>query len=77
MFTKTLFRVAHSWGTHIDVDEYVEILTKVYERITVKKVIRGQTGEVEIILPRIQVEILQEKDEEDGAEWMSCLSDEY
>jgi len=29
------------------------------------------------VLPRIQVEIFQEKEEEDGAEWQSCLSDEY
>ena len=77
MFQKTLFRVAHAWATHIDLDEYIELLTKVYERITVKQVIRGATGETEIALPRIQVEIFQEKEEEDGAEWQSCLSDEY
>ena len=72
-----LFRIANCWGTHVDMDEYVEVLTKVYERITVRKVIRGDTGSVEIALPRIQVEIFQEKEEEDGAEWVSCLSDEY
>ena len=77
MFQKMLFRIAHSWAVHIDMDEYVELLQKVYERITVKKVIRGDTGAVEIALPRIQIEILQEKEEEDGAEWQSCLSDEY
>jgi len=58
-------------------DEYVELLTKVYERITIKKIIRGDSGQVEIALPRIQVDIFQEKEEEDGAEWQSCLSDEY
>ena len=57
MFQKVLFRVAHSWATHIDLDEYVEILSKVYERITIKKIIRGDTGETEIALPRIQIEI--------------------
>ena len=77
MFQKMLFRVAHSWATHIDMDEYMEILTRIYERITCKKVIRGETGAVDIALPRIQVEIFQEKEEEDGAEWQSCLSDEY
>ena len=69
--------MAHGWATHIDMDEYVELLTKVYERITIKKIIRGDSGRVEIALPRIQVDIFQEKEEEDGAEWQSCLSDEY
>ena len=53
LFQKTLFRIAHSWGVHIDIDEYVELLTKIYERITIKKIIRGETGETEIALPRI------------------------
>ena len=26
MFQKMLFRVAHSWAVHIDMDEYVELL---------------------------------------------------
>ena len=52
-----LFRIAHSWATHIDIDEYVELLNKVYARITMKKVIRGDSGKVEMALPRIQVEI--------------------
>jgi hypothetical protein len=77
MFQKMLFRIAHSWATHIDIDEYVELLNKVYDRITIKKVIRGDTGKVEVALPRIQVEIFQANEEEDGAEWLSCLSDEY
>ena len=57
MFQKLLFRIAHGWATHIDVDEYVELLERVYERITVKQIIRGETGKVELALPRIQVEI--------------------
>jgi len=36
MFQKTLFRVAHAWSTHVDLDEYLELLDRVYERITVK-----------------------------------------
>ena len=77
MFQKMLFRIAHSWATHIDIDEYVELLNKVYARITMKKIIRGDSGKVEMALPRIQVEIFQPKDDEDAAEWQSCLSDEY
>lgn len=60
MFQKMLFRMAHSWATHIDLDEYIEILGKVYDRITCKKIIRGATGKVEIALPRLEVEIFQE-----------------
>ena len=61
MFQKMLFRIAHSWATHIDIQEYTEVLSKVYERIIIKQVIRGESGAVEIALPRIQVEIFQEK----------------
>ena len=59
-FQKTLFRIAHAWGTHIDIEEYIELLNKIYDRITVKKIIRGETGEVTTVLPRIQVEIFQD-----------------
>ena len=57
MFQKALFRIAHGWATHIDMEEYNELLSKVYDRITIKKIIRGDTGTTEIALPRIQIEI--------------------
>ena len=44
LFQKLLFRIAHFWGTHVDIPEYVELLEKIYERITCKKIIRGETG---------------------------------
>ena len=78
LFIKLLYRIAHGWATNIDVDEYVELLEKVYDRITAKIVTRGKTGEQELALPRIQVTISQEKEDEEGAvDWESCLSDEY
>ena len=52
-FQKMLFRISHSWGSHIDMDEYIELLEKIYERITIKQVIRGENGKVETVLPRI------------------------
>ena len=52
-----LFRIAHSWATHIDMAEYIELLGKIYDRIICKKVIRGETGKTEIALARIQVEL--------------------
>ena len=53
LFIKLLFRIAHGWATNIDQDEYIEILNKIYERITAKKITRGKTGEQDIALPRI------------------------
>ena len=44
LFMKCLFRIAHSWAVHIDLDEYIELLEKVYNRITCKVVTRGKTG---------------------------------
>ena len=36
MFQKMLFRIAHSWATHIDIQEYIEVLNKIYDRIIIK-----------------------------------------
>ena len=33
LLTKVLFRVAHQWCVNIDLDEYVEMLNRVYDRI--------------------------------------------
>ena len=57
LFQKLMFRIAHFWATHIDIAEYVELLNKVYERITCRKIIRGANGAVEVVLPRIEVNI--------------------
>ena len=51
LFQKLLFKIAHSWATHVDTKEYVELLEKLYDRITVKRVTRGATGKQEIVLP--------------------------
>ncbi len=34
LLAKTLHRVAHWWCTNIDIDEYVDLLTKIFYRIT-------------------------------------------
>jgi hypothetical protein len=57
LFIKLMFRIAHAWAINIDQEEYIEILEKVYDRITAKRIIRGKTGKIEIALPRIQVNI--------------------
>jgi hypothetical protein len=76
LFQKTLFRVAHSWAVHIDTQEYVELLKKLYDRITVKRVTRGKDGSVEMLLPTIWVDIKQPTTEEEEEEWDHCPSDE-
>jgi len=35
LLTKVLFRIAHSWATNIDLDEYVELLSKIFDRIII------------------------------------------
>jgi hypothetical protein len=79
LFMKFLFRIAHQWATSIDILEYVELLTRVYERITHRKVARAN-GTTDTAYPHIQVTIDQEKQpqNEDFAEpdWESCAEDE-
>ena len=36
LFTKFLFRIAHQWCASIDIDEYCELLEKVFDRITAR-----------------------------------------
>jgi len=52
LFTKFLFRIAHQWATSIDIDEYCELLNKVYLRIIHKKIVRA-SGRSDIALPQI------------------------
>ena len=63
-----LFRFAHQWAPSIETQEYVDLLTKIYDRITHRRLVRGATGEVEDALPSIQIEITQvSQDELDAA----------
>jgi hypothetical protein len=73
-----LFKISHHWTVHIDIEEYVEFLTKLYERIIVKKIIRGSDGSSVILLPEICTEITQDDGIGEGAEdeWQSCFSNE-
>lgn len=77
-FQKMLFKLSHCWTVHIDIEEYVEFLTKVYERIIVKKIIRGCGGPETYLLPEIYTEITQDEggDGADDDEWQSCFSNE-
>jgi hypothetical protein len=66
LFTKLLFRIAHQWATNIDLAEYVELLEKIFQRITMRKVIKASTGEAILCYPTIQVEIIPETGSFDG-----------
>lgn len=56
-FQKLLFTIAHYWTIHIDIEEYVEFLQKLYDRLIVKKIIRGADGTEVLLLPEIYTEI--------------------
>lgn len=58
LFQKTLFRVAHQWATSIDEAEYVDLLQKVLERITHRRIVRS-SGQVENAMPSICVQLQQ------------------
>lgn len=34
LLTKVLFRIAHWWGTNIDLDDYIDLLYRIFDRIT-------------------------------------------
>ena len=57
LFTKLLFRITHSWCIHIDLEEYIEFLNKLYDRIIIKKIVRGADGSTVLLLPEIFCEI--------------------
>ena len=76
LFQKLLFRIAHYWGTHVDIPEYCELLMKVYGRITCRKIIRGATGEAEIVIPRIAVDIYQDQDLDEDDGYLTCDEEE-
>ena len=44
LFTKLLHRIAAQWCIHIDLDEYIELLQKIYERIILKRVVTAKGG---------------------------------
>jgi len=52
-FGKLIFRIAHHWATHIDLGEYVELLEKVFSRITVRKVLKTTDQNILICYPTI------------------------
>jgi len=87
VFTKLMFRIAHQWATHIDLDEYIELLGMIYDRITIRKVIRASDGIVIDCFPTIQVEVIPApadggedpfapSESLDDALWEACQSDE-
>lgn len=87
LFTKLLFRIVHQWATHIDLDEYVEFLEKLFARITIRKAVRATDYKEILCYPTVITEIVPEtNDGEDpwapntssaeSALWDPCLSDE-
>lgn len=79
LFMKFIFRVAHQWATSVDIQEYCELLEKVYSRIVHRKIVRS-SGKTDIAYPQIQVTIDQDKQPQNedfgDADWDSCAEDE-
>lgn len=77
-FTKLIFKIVHAWAIHVDLEEYIEFLNKLYDRVIIKKIVRGGDGSVDILLPEIYTEITQEDPEAEEPEndWVSCVSAE-
>jgi len=87
-FKETLFRIAHWWATHFDLEEYETLLEQIYERITWKLVIQ-EDGSQNHIIPKINIcfpdeeikiagesEFLSKPLVENKNEWDDCPSDE-
>lgn len=78
LFHKLIFKIAHQWCTHIDLNEYIEFLEKLYHRIIVKKAVKADGTQVPSE-PLIQVELFQEDVTNKASgddDWIECASDE-
>ena len=88
VIAKILFRVAHYWATNIDLDEYLDLLTKLYSRLSYKRVYLTESESLTSIYPRIQIGFpLEEKrinetvvrggaNALEEGEWLECASNE-
>ena len=85
LFTKVLFRVAHYWATNIDIEEYIDLLNKIYDRIISYKYFTGYTGEVlpviDITFPTMEKRVLDtggrpDKSSSQMDDWLECRSEE-
>jgi hypothetical protein len=59
LFSKTLFRIAHGWAVNVDLEEYLNLLSTIYSRITWKSVITE--GESNHIIPQIKLVFEEEE----------------
>jgi hypothetical protein len=90
VLAKILFRIAHYWCTNIDLDEYIDMLQRIYSRITYKRVYYTESETVKEVYPRIQISFPSEEKRisetvvRSGAaahsaeddEWLECASNE-
>lgn len=60
LFTKLLYRIAHHWCVHIDLDEYNDLLERIYDRISLKRVV-SQDGNHRTVVPAILIEFTNEE----------------
>ena len=56
MLIKLLFRIVHEWGTHVDLEEYLDLLGKIYLRIIERKTFNIESNSEFVMQPTIIVE---------------------
>ena len=85
LLTKVLFRIAHSWATNIDLDEYTDLLSKIFDRIIIiSQVAYGRemvpTIAIKVSFPAEEKKIQEAKGKNSkdnlADEWFECRSDE-
>lgn len=65
LFSRLLFRIANQWAVHIDLEEYIEILEKIFERITVRKALSLADSSVKVCYPTIMVDVIADEEEKE------------
>jgi hypothetical protein len=65
LFSRLLFRIANQWAVHIDLEESVEILEKIFERITVRKALNMYKSTSKICYPTIYIDIIADEEEKE------------
>ena len=87
LFTKLIFRIAHQWCVHVDLDEYIDFLERLYSRITRLDVYKTElktkttlTPIITVSFPSLEKKTLEGQGEANATvevdDWMECRSNE-
>ena len=89
VLSKILYRIAHWWSTNVDIEEYIDLLQRIYERITFKRsfdnnLLSDHFPRITITFPaeekHISETVVRGLGNNNGAagdtDWMECASNE-